>query len=62
MFLDRAKKLAVEYDMTLVSVGGKQLELHDKHGNLLDYLHQDQISGMDEDSFIEFYLDDQFVA
>lgn len=59
MQVDRAKKLAVEYGKRL-SEGTRvfELNLYDSNGSYIDSLHQKQILEMDEDSYVEYYLED----
>lgn len=58
MQIDRAKQLAEQNGKRLSeSVNIQELNLYDGDGRYIDTLHQKQILEMDEDAFLEFYLD-----
>lgn len=59
MQIDRAKQLAEQYGKRL-SEGTRvfELNLYDADGSYIDSLHQKQILELDEDSYVEFYLED----
>lgn len=59
MQIDRAKQLAVEYGKRL-SEGTRvfELNLYDTNGSYVDSLHQKQILELEEDDFIQFYLEE----
>ena len=57
MNVDRAKQLAEQAGMRL-SEGTRvfELNLYDANGQYVDSLHQKQVLELDEDDFVEFYL------
>jgi hypothetical protein len=57
MQIDRAKQLAEEYGRRLSEGVGYNMNLYDGGGRYIDTLHQKQILELDEDDFLEFYLD-----
>lgn len=59
MQVDRAKELAEQRGKRL-SEGTRayELNLYDEQGDFVDTLHQKQILELDENDFIEFYLED----
>jgi hypothetical protein len=61
MQVDRAKELATQYGKRL-SDGTRvfELNLYDSDGTYIDSLHQKQILEMDEDAYVEFYLEDDY--
>jgi hypothetical protein len=58
MQVDRAKQLAVQYGKRLNEGLAYELNLYDEGGDYVDTLHQKQILELEEDDFIEFYLQD----
>lgn len=59
MQVDRAKQLAEQCGKRLTE-GTRvfELNLYDFDGSYIDSLHQKQILELDEDDFIQFYLED----
>lgn len=61
MQVDRAKAVAEQYGKRL-SEGTRvfELNLYGSDGSYIDSLHQKQVLELEEDDFVEYYLQDDF--
>lgn len=57
MNVDRAKQLAEQHGFRLSEGLAYELNLYDGDGRYIDSLHQKQILELDEDAYLEFYLE-----
>lgn len=58
MRLDRVYSLVEQYDYCLEARSGYGFDLYDDQGQYVDTLHSKQIDELQEEDFIEYYLND----